>query len=133
MHKTISKHLIFTVAAIPIGAASGFICAAIIFSTCQLLWMLFGIQGSDLTWDQVLAVAVYFGAFLGAILLPLSYLCFLRHVKESEVGKVIIWLFCVVLSAGILSSPLGAFFSLIVTLIGFMIGVYGARRRTSNI
>ena len=131
MRTIFSKHLLFALAAIPIGAASGFACATVVFSLCRLLdWFSrpnTPLEDIGLTWDSVLVVAVYFGASLGASFLPVAYLLFLRHITATQVSRVLGWLFCGVLVAGVLASPLRDLFSLVAVAIGFWIAVCYAR------
>ena len=134
MRTTCSKHLFFALAAIPIGAASGFACAAVVFSVCRLLdWFSrpsTPLEDIGLTWYHVIGVAVYHGASIGAAFLPGAYLLFLRHIREGQVRRVLSWLFFGVLVAGVLASPLRDFFSLVAAAVGFWIAVCYARRKT---
>jgi hypothetical protein len=134
MHSIRYKHLLFTVSAIPIGAASGFVCAAVVYSACQLLqWLQHtSVSAEDigLGWEAVLGVSVYFGASLGAVQLPIAYLIFLRHITDVQVSQVLVCLFIGVLVAGVLLSILGAFFSLFTIEIGFWMAVCYARQKT---
>jgi hypothetical protein len=133
MQTAFSKHLLFAASAVPIGAASGFICAAIIFPVCVLLQWLQNTSVSlkdVLSWEGMLVVSVYFGASFGAVQLPIAYLLFLRHISDTQVRQVLVCLFFGVLTAGILLSIVGAFFSLFTVEIGFWLAVYYARQKT---
>jgi hypothetical protein len=134
MHTTFSKHLIFAVSAIPIGAASGFICAAVVYSACQFLQWLqhtsISAEEVGLGWNNILGVSVYFGAAFGAVQLPIAYLFFLRHITDTQVGQVLACLFFGVLVAGVLLSIVGAFFSLFTVEIGFWLAVGYTRQKT---
>jgi len=134
MHTTFSKHLLFATSAIPIGAASGFVCAAVIYSACQLLqWLQHtSVSAEDigLSWNAILAASVCFGTSFGAVQLPIAYLLFLRHITDAQVNQVLVCLFFGVLVAGILLSIVGAFFSLFTVEIGFWIAVCYARQKT---
>ena len=134
MQTPFSKHLLFTVSAIPIGAASGFICASVIYSACQLLQWLqhksISLEDIGLGWEAVLGVSVYFGASFGAVQLPIAYLLFLWHITDAQVGQILVCLFFGVLVAGILLSIAGAFFSIFTVEIGFWTAVCYARQKT---
>jgi hypothetical protein len=134
MNKTFSKHFLFAVSAIPIGAASGFVCAAIIFPACELLQWLqntnVSAEDAGLSWEAVLGVSVYFGAPFGALQLPIAYLLCLRHITDVQVSQVLKILFFGVLFTGVLLSIVGAFFSLFTVEIGFWSAVYYARQKT---
>jgi hypothetical protein len=134
MKTPFSKHLLFAASAVPIGAASGFVCAAVVYSVCQLLgWSQHtNVSAEDigLSWEAVLSVSVYFGASFGAVQLPIAYLLFLRHITDAQVRQVLVCLFFGVLTAGILLSIVGAFFSLFTVEIGFWLAVYYARQKT---
>jgi hypothetical protein len=128
------KHLIFTTAAIPIGAASGFICAGLLVSACRLWGWLYsrGSESMDFKFlpNYVLLVAANIGVVSGAVGLPLGYLLFLRHINDGQVIRILGWLFTGVLLTGLLVSPFLEAVTLIAVYAGFLGALSYARRKT---
>src|SRR5205085_11575859 len=96
MRPNIQKHLLFAIAAIPVGAVSGYICAFIVDSIACLFSLHFhshrpyevGVvfHYAAICWAPI-------GAVLGAVMLPIAYLALLRHVTFEQAPRVVSWLF----------------------------------------
>jgi len=129
MSSSIRKHLIFGLAAIPVGAVSGYVCAFIVdFAAVFFESVYYSHPPYDFALDfrYVTICWAPVGARLGAVILPIAYLVLLRHITVQQVPRIIGWLYCGVLGFGLAASVLGEFMAFFAVFSGFLAGlIYG--------
>jgi tetratricopeptide (TPR) repeat protein len=132
-NRNFSKHLVFTAAAVPIGALGGFLCAVVILFVSSIFnWLLHSPHETlhlSFFFEFDLPMAAYFGVPVGTVLLPLAYLLFLRHITSNQVLWAIGWLFSGAIVMGIIGSVLISFVS-VPAAIGFLAGIFYVLRKT---
>jgi len=135
---SIYRQIAYTILAIPIGAAGGFLCAAIILLSCTMFGVIFDHpHGEPLDWMSIVgyifAASVIPGAFLGCILLPIAYASLFRNLPVYSLVRAGFWITIAVLGGGILFSPGRELFSLLGTLTGFGFGLWIAYDKTHGV
>lgn len=132
--RNFAKHIRFTAAAVPIGGALGFLCATVILFVSQVLsWLLYSrpeVLHLALFFEFELKTAAYFGAPEGAVLLPLAYLLFLRHLTLSQAPRTLGWLFLCSAVMGIIGSVAIHSFVSAAAAIGCLTAIFHTLRRT---
>lgn len=134
MRSPIYKHALFTIAALPIGAIGGFLCATVILFVSQLFrWLLYSrseMLQLSFFFEFELSMAVYIGAPAGAVLLPLAYTLFLRHIAPRQIPRTIVWLFSGATITGVIGSVLLPSFVSVPAAVGFLIAIFCTLRKT---
>lgn len=131
------RQFLVTLCAIPVGAAGGFLCAAVIVSACVVFGTLYEhSSGQPIDWQlrasYVFTAALIPGAAVGALFLPLAYLFFFRSLPLSGLLAAAPWVAVGVLGCGLLASPAQEFFAFIASIVGFAVGCRLAYVRTKT-
>ena len=135
---SIYRKIAYTLFAIPIGAAGGFICAVIIVSSCTMFGVFFDHpQAEPFDWklmgSYIITAAIIPGAFLGCILLPIAYISLFINLPGHSLLRAGLWIAIAVLGGGLLWSPGREVFSLFGTLAGFGFGLWIAYDKTHGV
>ncbi len=125
-YRKIVRELVYALLAVIIGGAGGFICAAIIVSSCSMFSTIYyHPHGERIDWnlkiDYIITASIIPGSFLGAVFLPVAYLSLFRNLPVWRLFLAGCWIGTGVLAGGLLLSPATEIPSLFGTLLGLLL------------